>query len=63
MFHSCVENMLLKKEVEVPQELVLEYNSVKPILYDIQTVKTVERYVQHPNLRYNGFVDCVAKYR
>ncbi|XP_053978369.1 uncharacterized protein LOC128876218 [Hylaeus volcanicus] len=63
LFHTCVENTLLQKEIEIPLKVEPTYNSVKSVLNDVQTVKNLEAYVMHPNLRYKGVVDCIACYR
>ncbi|XP_076246992.1 uncharacterized protein LOC143186974 [Calliopsis andreniformis] len=63
LFHSCIEDTLLQKEITVPSEVELAYSSVQPVLCNIETVKNLETHVLHPNLQYKGVVDCIAFYR
>ena len=63
LFHACIENILLQKEVEIPSEVRFLHSSVQPVLEQIQAVQGVETRVLHPNLRYKGIADCIASYR
>ncbi|CAL7943428.1 unnamed protein product [Xylocopa violacea] len=63
LFHSCVQNILLNKESEIPPHIKPAYFSIGPILKHIQTVHAVELYVTHPVLRYKGIIDCIVSYR
>ncbi|XP_076281136.1 mitochondrial genome maintenance exonuclease 1 [Lasioglossum baleicum] len=63
LLHSCIQGTLNRKEVDVSPQVELAYNSVKPVLSDIDEVKNLETYVTHPNLMYRGIVDCIAIYR
>ena len=63
LFHACIEDILLQKEVEIPPEVRFLYSSVQPVLEEIQAVQGVETRVLHPNLRYKGIADCIASYR
>ncbi|CAK9832484.1 Mitochondrial genome maintenance exonuclease 1 [Anthophora retusa] len=63
LFHKCIENVLLKKEVPIEPRIKSVYHSVEPVLKDLQNVYAIETFVVHPTLRYHGYVDCIASDR
>lgn len=63
LFHSCIQDVLSRKEFDIPPRVKSAYFSVEPILNDLQNVYKLETYVTHPFLRYKGVVDCIASYR
>ncbi|CAK9801996.1 Mitochondrial genome maintenance exonuclease 1 [Anthophora quadrimaculata] len=63
LFHKCVQNALLKKEVPIEPRIELVYHSVEPVLKDLQKVYSFETHVVHPTLRYRGYIDCIASDR
>ncbi|XP_017756597.1 PREDICTED: mitochondrial genome maintenance exonuclease 1-like [Eufriesea mexicana] len=63
LFHSCIRNVLLDKDIKIPVNIKSVYFSVQPILSDIQKVYAVETNITHPTLRYKGSLDCIATYR
>ncbi|KAL2718735.1 LOW QUALITY PROTEIN: mitochondrial genome maintenance exonuclease 1-like, partial [Vespula squamosa] len=62
-FHSCIEDTLLGKRVNVPKHIQQAYNSLNNIIYDFEDIKAVESFVSHKDLYYKGKVDCIASYR
>ena len=42
LFHSCIEDILLQKEVEIPPEVRCLHSSLQPVLEEIQAVQGVE---------------------
>ncbi|XP_068088544.1 mitochondrial genome maintenance exonuclease 1 [Hyperolius riggenbachi] len=68
MFHARLEDLLMSREDQVQHqeetnELSGFLGSVEHILPDITAVRTLESAVLHSELKYLGFVDCVAQYR
>ncbi|KAM9315638.1 mitochondrial genome maintenance exonuclease 1 [Gastrophryne carolinensis] len=68
LFHAMLEDLLLSREDGLPdQEEAPDLSgylaSVEHVLADVSAVRTLESAVLHSELKYLGFVDCVAQYR
>ena len=63
LFHSCIQNALSCKEIEIPPSVKSAYLSTCPVLCDIQNVHALGIDVTHPTLQYKGIIDCIASYR
>ncbi|CAD1471489.1 unnamed protein product [Heterotrigona itama] len=63
LFHSCMQNVLSCKEIEIPPSVKSAYLSVYPVLCDIQNIHAIEIDVTHPTLQYKGIINCIASYR
>jgi hypothetical protein len=61
--HKQIKNYLLGNESPCPESALPYWESIKPVMSDIQDVQLVESAVFHYDLRYAGKVDCVASYR
>jgi hypothetical protein len=61
--HKHIQRYLLGKNVSVPEVARPYWESVEPVLQDIQDVRLVEGSVFHYGLNYAGRVDCVASYK
>ncbi len=61
--HKHIQRYLLGEDAVCTQTILPYWDSIEPVLQDIDEVKLVEGYVFHNNLRYGGRVDCVASYQ
>ena len=61
--HKQIHRYLLGKAIELPEAVLPYWESIQPVLQDIDEVRLVEGTVFHYGLRYSGRVDCVASYR
>ncbi|KAI4494053.1 hypothetical protein M0802_009320 [Mischocyttarus mexicanus] len=62
-FHSCIEDTLFGREVNIPENILPAYNSLSSIVNELQDIKAVESFVSHKGLYYKGKVDCIAYFR
>ncbi|XP_014601009.1 PREDICTED: mitochondrial genome maintenance exonuclease 1-like [Polistes canadensis] len=63
IFHSCIEDTLYGREVDIPEHILPAYNSLSSIINELEDIKAVESFVSHKGLCYKGKVDCIATYR
>ncbi len=61
--HKQIERYLLGKNFDCPEASRPYWESIKPVLEEIDTVRLVESSVFHYNKSYSGKVDCVASYK
>ena len=61
--HKQIERYLLGQNPVCPEASRPYWESIKPVLADINTVRLVEGSVFHYNMTYSGKVDCVASYK
>jgi hypothetical protein len=61
--HKQIQRYLQGEEVSCPDAVIPYWNSVEPVLQDIDEVRLVEGSVFHYDLSYAGQVDCVASYK
>ena len=61
--HKQIERYLLGQNPVCPEASLPYWESIKPILEEIDTVKLIEGSVFHYDLSYSGKVDCVASYK
>lgn len=61
--HKQIERYLLGDNRDCPEASRPYWESIKPVLEEIDTVRLVEGSVFHYNLSYSGKVDCVASYK
>jgi genome maintenance exonuclease 1 len=61
--HKQIQCYLQGKDALCPEPVKPYWESLKPVLQDIQDVKLIEGSVFHYDLSYAGKVDCVASYR
>lgn len=61
--HKQIQRYLQGEDIPCPEPVEPYWESLKPVLQDIQDVKLIEGSVFHYNLSYAGKVDCVASYR
>ena len=61
--HKHIERYLLGKNPICPEASLPYWESIKPVLEDIDQVRLVEGSVFHNNMSYSGKVDCVASYQ
>ena len=61
--HKQVKDFLLRDRAPDQAAISPYWQSVEPILQQIETVHLVESYVFHADLGYAGRVDCVARYQ
>ena len=61
--HKRIQRYLLGEDTACTETMLPYWESIEPVLQDIDEVKLVEGYVFHNNLRYAGRVDCVASYQ
>lgn len=60
--HKHLKHHLLGEEILCPPTVQPYWESLKPVLENIQTVRLVEGFVFHDDLGYAGKVDCIASY-
>jgi hypothetical protein len=61
--HKQIERYLQGKSVACSEAVQPYWDSIAPVLQEIEAVRLVEGTVFHSNWRYAGRVDCVASYR
>lgn len=61
--HKQVQRYLLGEKVTCPETSRPYWESIEPVLQDIDAVRLVEGPVFHYDLSYAGRVDCVASYK
>lgn len=61
--HKQIERYLLGKNPVCSEASLPYWESIKPVLEEVDTVKLVEGSVFHYDLSYSGKVDCVASYK
>ncbi|XP_015174096.1 PREDICTED: uncharacterized protein LOC107065167 [Polistes dominula] len=63
LFHSCIEDTLYGREVDVPEHILPAYDSLSSIVNEIKDIRAIESFVSHKGLFYKGKVDCIATYK
>lgn len=61
--HKQIQRYLLGEDAPCPDASRPYWESIEPVLQDINTVRLIESPVFHYELRYAGRVDCVASYK
>jgi hypothetical protein len=61
--HKHIERYLPGENPICPEGSLPYWESIKPVLEDINQIRLVEGSVFHYNMRYSGKVDCVASYK
>ncbi len=61
--HKQIERYLLGQNPVCPEASRPYWESIKPVLEQIDTVRLVEGSVFHHDLSYSGKVDCIASYQ
>lgn len=61
--HKQIQRYLLGEDAPCPDASRLYWESIEPVLQEINTVKLIEGPVFHYELSYAGRVDCVASYK
>lgn len=61
--HKQIQRYLLGKDSPCPDAISAYWESIEPILQDIDAVRLIESPVFHYDLSYAGRVDCVASYK
>lgn len=61
--HKQIQRYLLGEETPCPEASRPYWDSIEPILQDINTVRLIESPIFHYGLSYAGRVDCVASYK
>ena len=61
--HKQLHHHLLGEAVTIPEVAKPYWESIQPVLKDIDEIRLIEGTVFHYDLRYSGRVDCVASYR
>lgn len=61
--HKQIERYLLGKNPVCSEASLPYWESIKPVLEEVDTIKLVEGSVFHYDLSYSGKVDCVASYK
>jgi hypothetical protein len=61
--HKQIKNYLLGEESDCPEAAQPYWESLQPVLADIEDVRLVESSVFHYDLGYAGKVDCIASYQ
>lgn len=61
--HKQIQRYLLGEDTSCSDTSRPYWESIKPVLHNIDTVKLVEGSVFHYNMKYSGKVDCVASYQ
>ncbi|MBD2081446.1 PD-(D/E)XK nuclease family protein [Leptolyngbya sp. FACHB-17] len=60
--HRYIQKFLQGQEVDCPETIRPYWESVEPVLKEIEQVRLIEGVVIHDQLGYAGVVDCVASY-
>ncbi|MBF2066056.1 MAG: exonuclease [Calothrix sp. C42_A2020_038] len=61
--HKQIERYLLNQNPVCPEASIPYWESIKPVLDEIDTVRLIEGSVFNYNLGYSGKVDCIASYQ
>jgi genome maintenance exonuclease 1 len=61
--HKQIQRYLLGKDSPCPEASRPYWESIEPVMHDIDTVRLIESPVFHYELSYAGIVDCVAIYK
>lgn len=61
--HKQIQRYLLGENPVCPEASRPYWESIQPVLQDINTVRLVEGFIFHYDLGYSGQVDCVASYQ
>ncbi len=61
--HKQIQRYLLGENPVCPEASRPYWESIQPVLQDINTVRLVEGLIFHDDLGYSGQVDCVASYQ
>lgn len=61
--HKQIQRYLLGKDTPCLENSLPYWESIKPVLQNIDTVRLVEGSIFHDDLGYSGKVDCVAIYK
>ncbi len=61
--HKQIQRYLLGEDVPCPDVSRPYWESIEPVLQDIEAVRLIEGPVFHYDLSYSGKVDCVASYK
>jgi len=61
--HKQIERYLLGENPNCPDASRPYWDSIKPVIEEIDTVRLVEGSVFHHNMNYSGKVDCIASYK
>lgn len=61
--HKQIQRYLQGENTPCPDAIIPYWQSIKPVLKDIQQVRLIEGSVFHYDLSYAGKVDCVASYQ
>ena len=61
--HLCIQQFLEKKQVTMSSEIEGYWNSLQPVLKDIDNVVAIEQTVTNKCLNYKGIFDCIATYQ
>lgn len=61
--HKQIQRYLLGEDTPCPDASRPYWESIEPVLQDIDTVRLIEGSVFHYDLSYSGKVDCVASYK
>lgn len=61
--HKYIQRYLLGKSFDYPESVRPYWESLEPILQEIDQVRLVESFVFHSGYNYAGRVDCIASYR
>jgi hypothetical protein len=60
--HKHIRNYLQGKELAISQTSLPYWESIQPVLANIDNIRLIESPIVHENLGYGGVVDCVASY-
>lgn len=61
--HKHIQNFLQGEVPILSDSSLLYWESIKPVLENIDTVRLIESPIVHYDLGYGGIVDCVANYK
>ncbi|OUL33278.1 PD-(D/E)XK nuclease family protein [Nostoc sp. 106C] len=61
--HKQIERYLLGENPVCSEASLPYWESIKPVLQEINTIRLVEGSVFHYDLKYSGKVDCIASYQ
>ena len=61
--HKQIQRYLQGEDTPCPDVVVPYWNSIEPVLQDIEEVRLIEGPIFHYGLSYAGKVDCVASYK
>ena len=61
--HKQIQRYLEGKDSPCPEAILPYWESIEPVLQDLNTIRLIESTVFHYELGYAGIVDCVASFR